>query len=298
MRKSGSGRRVESRSSDTAEINAAQRASETRRRPEERIIEDPYARYFVKRPAYRLLAASRPPGWAAMRFLDRLMPGLNAIILLRARYSAEVVAEAVGEGVDQVVLLGAGYDSTAMRIPVTVYEVDSPPTQRAKLERMEKHGLAAQSRAVYVPCDFERESPGRKLVESGFDSTRRCVVVWFRVSFYLTTDAVAAALRDMAAITTGGSTLLLDYMDPSIADGTTTHAGARRLARSVERRGESYRSGFTDEDIERVLGGPGFQVREQVHMADLGHRYGGPEGVWCRTDDLFRIVRAERRGSA
>ena len=118
------------------------------------------------------------------------------------------------------------------------------------------------------------------------------------MSFYLTTDAVAAAVHDVAAITGEGSTLMLDYMDPSIAEGTTTHAGARRLARSVERRGESYRSGFTDEDIERVLGDAGFQVREQVRMADLGQRYGGPEGVWCRTDDLFRIVRAERREPA
>jgi methyltransferase (TIGR00027 family) len=298
MRTAGSDRRVETRASDTAEVNAAQRAAESRRKPEARIVHDPYARCFVQRPLYRALARS---GRAGLRFLDRRYAGLNAIILLRARYATEVVAEVAEGGVDQVVLLGAGYDSTAARhdgAPVTVYEVDSPATQRAKLSLIEKHRVEMRQRVVYVPCDFERDSLRDALDGTGFDRARPCVLVWFGVSYYLTRDALAGALADVAAVSATGSTLLLDYIDPEIPDGTTSHPGARRLARSVERRGEPYRSGFTDEGMRDLLRDAGFGVREQLRMPDLGRRFGGPDGAWCRTDDLFGVVRAERTGDA
>ena len=297
MRRGHKGRRVTSRASDTAEINAAQRAIETRRRPDQRLIEDPYARYFVRRPAYRALTRFAPVGLAGLRVIDWRLPGLNAIILLRARYATDVVKDTAGAGVEQLVLLGAGYDSIALRHeepPLVVYEVDSPATQEAKRRCVAESGLTPRQEVVYVPCDFERDSARERLTEAGFDTTRPCTVVWFGVSYYLTREAVSRALEDAAAVSAPGSTLLVDYMDPAIPDLSTDHAGARRLARSVIRRGEPYRSGYTDTEIEEVLGAAGFALREQLRMPDLGRRYGGADGPWCRTDDLVGVVRAER----
>jgi O-methyltransferase involved in polyketide biosynthesis len=164
--------RLERRASLTAEVNAAQRAAETLRPAETRLLVDPFARYFVTRPAYRA-SSNRVLSKLGLAFLDWRYPGLHAIITLRARYSDDAVRAAAAAGADQVVLLGAGFDSTAFRYsgrPVEFFEVDSPHTQRAKRVAIERHGLSGRSVVHYVPLRLRnrlgRRAPGRRTLRS------------------------------------------------------------------------------------------------------------------------------------
>jgi methyltransferase (TIGR00027 family) len=291
-------RRVESRQSDTAEINAAQRAAEALQPPSRRLFHDPYARHFVGRPGYRLISSSPAVARAALRLLDRWAPGLHVHILLRARYAMERVKQAAWEGADQVVLLGAGFDSTAMRHDrprVTFYEVDSPATQRAKRERLDRNGLEPRHPTVYVPCDFERDSVGELLADTGFERERRSVVVWLGVSMYLTRRAFDRALDELAQLCSPWSNLVLDYMDPAVVDGSSPYVGARRLRKSVARRGEPYRLGFAPGELSSALQERGFEVTEHLRTPELADRYGGEGGVWCSTDDYLGVITATRR---
>ena len=284
-------RRVASRSSNTAEVNAAQRAAESLRPPGERIVDDPYAHWFVQRPFYRLLATRRRPGLAGLRFIESRYGGLNAIILLRARYSTEAVREASEDGIEQVLLFGAGYDSMAHRHdgpPVRFFELDAPTTQQAKLRCLEAH--EPNGAVEYVACDLERDSPRGALEQAGFDRARRSIVVWLGVSYYLTREAFERSLADIAALSASGSRLVLDYMDAEMVDGTTPYAGGRRLNRTVRRRGEPYRLGFGEEELRRTLADTGFEVRDHARLPELARRY----GAWCRTDDWAGVVTAER----
>jgi len=291
-------RRVASRQSDTAEINAAQRAAEALLPADRRLFHDPYARDFVGRPGYRLLSSSPGVARVALQLLDRWAPGLHVHILLRARYAAERVKQAAWEGADQVVLLGAGFDSTSMRHDrprVTVYEVDSPATQRAKRERLERHGLEPRHPTVYVPCDLERDSVAELLADGGFDRERRSVVVWLGVSMYLTREAFDRALAELAELCSPRSSLVLDYIDPAVIDGSSPYVGARRLARTVARRGEPYLLGFTPAELATAVHDCGFEVTEHLRARDLAERYGGEDGVWCSTDDYLGVITATRR---
>jgi methyltransferase (TIGR00027 family) len=293
-------RRVASRQSDTAEINAAQRAAEALLPADRRLFHDPYARSFVGRPGYRLLSSTPGVARVALQLLDRWAPGLHVHILLRARYAMERVKQAAWEGADQVVLLGAGFDTTAMRHDrprVTFYEVDSPPTQRAKRERLERHGLEPRHPTVYVPCDFERDSVGELLADGGFDRERRSVVVWLGVSMYLTRQAFDRALGEVAEVCGPRSNLVLDYIDPAVIDGSSPYVGARRLRRSVARRGEPYRLGFAPEELSAALHERGFEVTEHLRTPELAERYGGEDGVWCSTDDYLGVITATRRSA-
>jgi methyltransferase (TIGR00027 family) len=290
-------RRVARRQSSTAEVNAAQRAAEALLPPAERLFDDQYARYFVGDRRFRALLSSPRVARGALRLLDRWAPGLHAHILLRARYAADAVVAAAEEGIEQVVLLGAGFDSTAFRHeepPLSVYEVDSPPTQAAKLDRLERHELAPRQRVVYVPCDLERDSPYDRLTDSGFDPSRRCVLVWLGVSMYLTREAFDTALGTATDLCVSGSVLVLDYMDAAVIEGTTPYVGARRLARNVARRGEPYLLGFMPQEVDDAAEECGFHVRDHVRTRELAARYGGPQGVWCRTDDYMGVVKATR----
>jgi methyltransferase (TIGR00027 family) len=293
----GERRLARGQASDTAEINAAMRAVERTRPEDRRLFDDPYAHHFVRRPLYRAVTRVAPVGRLASALLDRWMPGLTGEVILRNRYWDDALDEALAGGVTQVVLLGAGYDSTALRRElgdgVTVYEVDSPPTQEAKRAALERSGLAP--RVVFVPCDFEVHAVGERLGAVGFDRSERAVVCWLGVSFYLTAEGLRGALEDLAALSAPGSRLVMDYLDQGVTAGTTPYAGAARAARSVERRGEPYHSGFDEPGFARLLAEAGFDVVDHARVEDLVDRYLGG-GAWCRTDDWLRVATAVRRG--
>jgi methyltransferase (TIGR00027 family)/deazaflavin-dependent oxidoreductase (nitroreductase family) len=288
-------RAVARASSRTAETNALERAAETSQPPDRRLIDDPYARLFVRRRLYRALLALRLVASRALRWLDGKYPGLHAEILLRARWVDELVQ---GGGYEQLLLLGAGFDSTTLRHPppggTRAFEVDSPRTQAAKRAVLDRHGLTPRSGVVYCPCDFEVDSLVGALAAARFDPSRRTLAIWLGVSYYLTLDAFRATLRDVASLTAPGGRLLLDYMDPEVIDGTTSHPGARRAAKWVAERGEPYLLGFTEDQLRGELARAGFSLLEHMRPPQLAERFRPPAGVWCSTDDWMGVALAER----
>jgi methyltransferase (TIGR00027 family) len=283
------------RPSVTAEINAQMRAADYALRPERRLVNDQYARHFVENPRYAHLR--RTPGIALMglRIFDHAIGGLLAEILLRGRYFADVLGE-VGGDVDQVILVGAGYDTTAQRVarPVTTsfVEVDHPATQRVKRQVLDRIGVRRED-ITFVPTDLESDSLVSALQSAGVPTGVAALVGWLGVSYYLSHATFGEALCGIAAVCAPGSTLILDYLDPSVVDGTTVYRGARRAARSVRRRGEPYTLGLTVDDAARTAAAVGFQIVEHLRVPDLVRRYGG-ETPYCCDDDYMGLLRLVR----
>lgn len=293
----GAARRGQQRPSRTAHINAMQRAGEAIMPPARRLYHDAYAVHFLQREHYRRVGMHRPVARAVLGYFDALYGGMHAEIVLRNPYYDEQLRRALDDGVEQVVLLGAGYDSTALRHDLrgaTLYEVDAPPTQQRKREVMRERGLEPRQRVVYAPCDFEVERASAALARAGFDPERRSFVVWYGVTLYLSDEAVRGTLSDVASFSAPGSTLLWDYLDEDVPTVTSRFKGARRAARAVARRGEPYTWGATREHAEAVAAEAGFRVREHVRVTDLVRRYAPPAGVWCCTDDFMGVVNCER----
>jgi methyltransferase (TIGR00027 family) len=291
------GARGQVRRSRTAEIVCALRAVESRRPAGRRLIDDPHAHRFVTTPAYRLLCGSRVTAALARPVFDRRYPGYLAIVLLRNRCHEQLVAASLAEGVRQIVLLGAGFDSTALRLDLadaTVYEVDAGPTQMAKRAVIERAGLTPRSRTRYVQCDFERDVLPERLAEHGFDTRAPALVAWWGVSFFLTEGAVRATMADVASLTAPGSRFAFDYVHASVVDGTTAFPGALRARAAVIRRGEPYRFGLTPEQAPGFVRGHGFAVEENLSIPELAERYGGEHGFPYRSDDFFGVITARR----
>ena len=287
-------RRVASDPSRTAETTATQRAAERHMPRERRLLDDPYAAHFVSRPPFRLLARFAPLARVTLRLLDRRFPGLHAIILLRGAYGDRVIDE--HPELEQVVLMGAGFDSSAWRKAregLRFFEVDAPTTQGAKRELMARAGL--ETPAVLVPCDFELAKPGPLLRDAGLDPALPTLTLWLGVTYYLTLDAFRGALEDIASYTAPGGLLVLDYGDESVISDDSPYIGARRAAAWVEKRGEPYVTGFTREELEAELAAKGFDLVEHLHMPELAKRAGPTGGAWCSLDDWARVALARRR---
>jgi methyltransferase (TIGR00027 family) len=192
------------RPSRTAEQNAAFRAAESRRPPAVRLVNDPYADRLLPTGLRILARISSVPiaGRALKWFVDTRWPGARSSIIARTRLIDEWLCAAIGARVKQVVLLGAGYDSRAWRLPALaharVFEVDHPATSAEKQRRLAGSG-ADFSHMRFVSVDFDRQMPAERLVQAGFDPSQRAIVIWDGVTNYLRPEAVDAITRWWAA---------------------------------------------------------------------------------------------------
>jgi methyltransferase (TIGR00027 family) len=272
------------------------RAAESLLPDARRLFTDPLALDLVRRPRYRLLCSRRSVARLALSVLDHRCPGLHGHIVLRGRYADAEVTRAYRDGIRQIVLLGAGFDTTAYRHrhpDLVVFEVDAPMTQRVKRARITAGGHRTPSQVSYVPCDFAGDRLSQALLGSGYRADHPALVLWFGVTCYLTPEAVHTALGDLRAVTVSGSRLVLDYVDAEVADGTSRHPGARRVAQMVADRGEPYRSGFTPRSIAAVLTEHGFIVDDDIDLPRLAALF-RPDGVWCSIDGWQHVTTAHR----
>ena len=177
-----------------------------------------------------VVASLLSPGWAATfalaeRRMKRADPNRRAraiaqldVIPMRVTAIDEELENAVAAGCRQLVVLGAGLDTRAFRLPwlagVDVYEVDHPATQTYKKRRVQRLRVLAQSLA-FVAVNFERDSLGDRLAAAGHRADAPSVWLWEGVVMYLTEGALRGTLAEVARRSTPGSVLLLHYHEPS-----------------------------------------------------------------------------------
>src|SRR5512146_732607 len=155
-------------------------------------------------------------GWQNRPDMSPFTRPFRASILARARFIEDLVTERLGAGLEQYVILGAGLDTFAQRRPelasrLQLFEIDQPGPQAWKRQRLVDLGFGIPSFLRLVPVDFEAGAQWwDRLVASGFDPGRPAVVASTGVSMYLTKDAVAATLRQVAALAPG-STLAMTF---------------------------------------------------------------------------------------
>lgn len=264
------------RPSFTAETMALQRAFESRRPPGRRLFEDPYAEAFL-RPALRALATA-----SGVAFLRHVATGLYDAIggrgprpsaIVRTKVIDDVVEGAARQR-DQVVLLGAGYDTRAHRLSSLaghdVFEVDHPTTQATKRATVAALGLPTEH-VVYVPVDFEQDDLMGCLLRAGFDPERPAIFLWEGVTQYLTVEAVDATLSVIATLGKHGGVLIVTYVDAGALSMPSPFPEARRWVRAVARAGEPWIFGLRPRHAERFFAERGFRLRRDVSTFDASH---------------------------
>jgi methyltransferase (TIGR00027 family) len=261
----------------------------------------PYARHFVENPLLRAVLSNACASDIALRAIDLAWDGLHAHVALRVRYRDDARGAALSAGIRQIVLLGAGFDTSSLRHaadPVTVYEVDAPATQADKRPITEDWSRSGSSRrTVWVGCDFEHDCVRDRLVASGFDRSKASLVIWLGVTPYLTETAIDTTLADLTDLCAPGSQLLVDYIVSGVASGKTRWKSANRVTRTVARRGERYRSDFTPAQFDAVLSAYGFASKEHLTVSALLQRYDPHNTSRLRGDDWLAVATAERIAS-
>jgi methyltransferase (TIGR00027 family) len=226
-----------------------------------------------------LQLAAPDDGWRRRPDMDpRATSGYRAAIVARARFIEDLVVEQAGHGVAQYVILGAGLDTFAQRRPeiaarLRVFEVDQPGPQAWKRQRLIELGYGIPDWLRLVPVDFEAsESWWQRLSVAGFDPGQPAVVVSTGVTMYLTKDATAATLRQIAGLSPG-STLAITFLLPAELLDDADRSGLQVAEKGARASGTPFISFFTPQEMLALAREAGYKDARHVPGTLLAERY-------------------------
>ncbi len=221
----------------TAEIVCYFRAVERHRPPAERVLDYPYDERFLSR-RWQRVAASPVARAALLPSVAIGVGGLQSFIAARHRCMDDRLAAFLASGGEQVVILGAGYDTRALRFADAlagrpIFEVDFPATQAQKKRLVHKRIPEAAALTTYLPVDFEHDRLEDALAASPIGRGARTFFVWEGVVMYLTPETVRGTLAALRAVGGPGSELVLDLWSQPTGPGLGAlgrRLGSRLLA--------------------------------------------------------------------
>lgn len=257
--------------SQTALHVAACRAAHLRFDPSPHLLEDRIAESLLGDEAERLIATYAPGGSWILQENRFFLP-------FRGRFGEDLVADRYRAGVRQLVILGAGLDSFALRRPaelssLRIFEVDHPATQGWKKARLAALGLELRPGAELVECDFERSSVTEALARTSFDRGERAVVSWMGVVYYLERETVRRALAELAGLLAPGSAVVLDYQFPIETLPQRYRDVFAQQSAFLKGAGEPQINRYRPEELEAEILAAGFARAELPSRDDLDRRY-------------------------
>jgi methyltransferase (TIGR00027 family) len=271
----------------------------------ERLVPGSAREAVAQRALERLPEAERASAAADLpAFADRALRATASYtgVITRSRFTEDALEAAAARGVRQYVLVGAGFDSYALRAPAAardlrIYEVDHPATQSFKLRRLEALAIAPPPAARFLPADLGAEDLATVLARSVCDPLAPAFFSWLGVTMYLTRAANEQALRGMARCAAAGSELVFTYLDARVFNPESGKAYERfeRLRREVAALGEPFLCGFDPATLPQELAALGLDLVEDLPDTALLSRYDPQGRNGLRSSGHSRIARARIR---
>ena len=252
---------------------------------QQRVIVDPYAPYYAGQVGMQMVS-----------MMAQVNPSVRKAIVLRARYFDDYSRRCLNEGFEQVVLLGAGYDSRCLRMKefrrARVFELDLACTQVIKktLTRRLLGGLPPH--VTYVPINFARDTVSTKLIQAGFNCKKKTLFIWEGVTLFLNLDIVSETLGRLADMGTDRR-VVFDFIPPELIDDETEYQGNRMLLDLCASINEPLTFGCHPDKMKKVLCDIGYRNVGIVSMREAYKMYSGSDKI----EDSYFFATADVRSS-
>jgi methyltransferase (TIGR00027 family) len=227
--------------------------------------------------------------------------GVYAWVIARTKYIDDWFTGISREGFTQVLILGAGFDSRSVRFAdelcgMRIFELDSGTTQIMKTSQFNERQVDFPENVTFIPVNFELEDLSPKLGKAGFRKDAKTLLLMEGVLQYLKPEAVCKTLEALQKWTAPGSRLICDFANSSFFNEEENSYGKSALLRSLQRYGETFRFGLSDDKVEPFFAGYGFNVIEKVNPADLEEMYFKDRAgrLHARVNGVQTIITAER----
>lgn len=288
--------------SRTAEYVALFRALETAKPKNRRLFEDRFAAPSLG-PGLGLIATLARVQWLGNLIragIDRRWPGPRTSAVVRTCHIDDAANQALAAGVQQVVLLGAGYDSRAYRLPafadVNVFEIDHPDTSAAKRRVVSAVLKRPPANVHFIPVDFDSESLPNAMKMAGFNPRQRTLVIWGGVTSYLKAATIDTTLSWVAGLAPE-SKLIFTYVHQRVFDAPHAFDGTEALFASLAAAGEKWAFGLDPAELRTFLRQRGLILEADIGTTKCRVRYFGREAMGMSGYEFFRIATARVGGS-
>ncbi len=286
------------RKDGTAQGVAKQRLIESLAKPNERVINDPYADRFVLGASLIKFLGHKLNVWLA----QKLVPGFHEHLISRTRFIDDLIEKNAASEFEQYVILGAGYDCRAHRLELPsslrIFEVDQSEVQARKRSKLPEE-LPNAENITYVAIDFTDQSISEQLLDAGFDQSKSTVFTLEGVSQYITKEAFRSTIKDVATLAQKtNSIVFVSYANellnkvPEACFGAgypSAEKRARLITYGSEKVGEPWMSFYTAEEMESVLWQYGYSIVESVTLKDLNSQYFAPVGRTIPENQLLQL---------
>jgi methyltransferase (TIGR00027 family) len=288
--------------SKTAGNMALIRALELLKSPHKRLFSDPYARHFVPARQRALLGPARllPVRALLESYFDWRAPGARTSGAARTRLIDDWVHDALAAFVNQVVILGAGFDCRALRMRelahIPVFEVDRP-AMIARKESILAGDRQTPPRIRRLGVDFQKDDLGNRLAEAGCSPNLKTLFIWEGVTNYLDSRSVEAIFDFFARDASIGSRIIFTYVHADLLNGRFAAPGVVRLTAALRAYGEPWTFGFEPEEIPAYLAKKGIRLLNDLGAAEYRAKYMHPVNKPVGYE-FYRAALAEKVGDA
>jgi methyltransferase, putative, TIGR00027 family len=203
--------------------------------------------------------------------------GIYEYVVARTKYIDDVFKN-IKNDFDQVLIFGAGFDSRAIRFydllkNSTVYELDSPMTQTAKINQFMKLGLRFPPNLRLIGIDFTKETLDQKLAASGFQKNQACLFLMEGLTMYLDPQSIDNIFTIIKEHAGKDSLLIFDYVFESVLRGGGNRYGAKNVAQLVDSQGENWTFGIDEDQIPLFLERYGLELADHCDPLKLSERF-------------------------
>lgn len=231
-----------------------------------------------------------------IRQMDGVAKGIFGVQVCRTRYIDDAVQAALSQGIGQLVILGAGFDTRPYRLPamahVKVFEVDLPAVQREKRKKLQDLLGRLPENVTFIPIDFDVQTLDAAFAGTGFDPSRPAAFIWEGVTQYLSEQAVHQTLAFVGE-SAPGSIILFTYVLKSIVERRSDIPDADRMMDTVAKNGAPWVFGLEPSALQAFLTPFHLSLVADVGNADYQEKYLQPRKRDLKVFAGERIVQAE-----
>lgn len=291
-------KRIETKSSRTAEWTCIVRAASSLEKATCYKSDDVIALKILPSPIKTLIQI---PFYRTLHCRFGVPKGMYEYVIARTKYMDTIYQTAITEDFEQIVILGAGFDTRALRFPITeghtrIYEFDSKNTQQTKLSFYKTNNIPVPPNVTFEAIDFVKESLQKRLEAIGFPKNKRCLFLMEGVSMYLEPEAVNDLFRTMSAYMAPQSRIAFDYVYSDVLRHEGRHYGEAEIMKSVSRVKEAWRFGIENNKIEQFLARYDLYVANHMSATDIEENYFKDEQGKriCHVNDTHCLVTATK----
>lgn len=224
------------------------------------LYHDPVVRLFLND------ASREAADTVASRF-----PAVKDMVKTRTRYFDDMLDVQIEAGAGQVVILGAGLDTRAVRkrsAGVRYFEIDDPATMTLKQRGYSEAGIEAD--VTFIPGNYVTDDAIDLLHANGFDGDVPTYFIWEGNVMYMPLADDKNTMRQLKRCVRRFR-LSFDYLTESVVRKTTGDASLSSLVESFEAMGAPWVSGI--DDVDSLAREVGLRVVENVTTGTLYQKY-------------------------